>query len=161
MLSSAHLMHLRFSEEELATLIEMVSLATEVANINPQDKQHAGYARFEGLENKILESAKHHGMGSVIEFDQARGKNRVTEAFQQESFFQECLEEFRDASFWEELMIRLAERDVLREVGEAAFLALSDEEKEKLTKPQEKRYWQKFSTKGIGQLHWIEQHEEG
>jgi len=154
-------MHLRLSTEELATLVEMVSLATEVANLNPHDKEHVGFVRFENLESKILESAKHQGMGAMIEFDPKRQKNRVTEAFQREAFYQDCLEEFRDASFWEELMIRLAERDVLREMGEKSYLALSDDEREKITKPLEKRYWNKFSTKGIGQLHWIERHEEG
>ena len=134
-------MHLRLSQEELATLIEMVSLASDVANLNPEDKAHAGYARFEALESKVLESAKHNGMGSVIEFDPARGKNRVTEAFQTESFFQQCLEEFRSQSFWEELMMRLAERDIIREIGEKSYLAMTEKAREEKTKPLEKRYW--------------------
>ena len=154
-------MHLRLSQEELATLIEMVSLASDVANLNPEDKAHAGYARFEALESKVLESAKHNGMGSVIEFDPARGKNRVTEAFQTESFFQQCLEEFRSQSFWEELMMRLAERDIIREIGEKSYLARTEKAREEKTKPLEKRYWGKFVTKGISPLHWIEPHEEG
>ncbi len=32
--SSATTMHLRFTEEELATLVEMISLAAEVASLN-------------------------------------------------------------------------------------------------------------------------------
>ncbi|MGJ8695974.1 MAG: hypothetical protein ACSHYF_06630 [Verrucomicrobiaceae bacterium] len=154
-------MHLRFSDEELATLVEMVSLAADVANMNQTDQDQAGYARFEAVESKILETAKHNGMASVIEFDPARNKNRVTEDFQKDSYFQQCLEEFRNSSFWEELMVRLAERDTIKEIGEPAYLALDDKARQAKTAPLEQRYWAKFISKGITPLHWIEPNGEG
>ena len=55
-------MHLRVSDDELATLVEMVSLATEMAALNPNDGGQAGYARFEEVENKVLEAAKSTGL---------------------------------------------------------------------------------------------------
>ena len=55
-------MHLRVSDNELATLVEMVSLATEMAALNPNDTGQVGYARFEGIENKVLEAAKSTGL---------------------------------------------------------------------------------------------------
>jgi len=154
-------MHLRFTEDELKTLMEMVSLATEIANVNQADTRHEGFTRFEAVENKVLETAKHHGFGDAVEFDETRGKNRVTEAFQKDSFFQQCYEEFRNASFWEELMIRLAERDYMKQVGEMAFLAMKEDDKRAKLEPLEKRYWAKFLSKGIAPLHWIAGHEEG
>jgi len=154
-------MHLRFTEEELATLIEMVSLASEIANINQADQANKGFVRFEAVENKVLESAKHNGFGGVIEFDEMRQKNRVCESFQKDSFFQQCFEEFRNSAFWEELMIRLSERDLAKEIGESAMKALSEPEKRKRTEPMEKKYWQKFQEKGITPLHWIDGYEGG
>lgn len=43
-------MHLRLSDDGLATLVEMVSLATEMAALHPNDTGQAGYARVEGIE---------------------------------------------------------------------------------------------------------------
>lgn len=153
-------MHLRFTDEELATLVEMVSLATEIANMNPNDEGNAGFARFENLENKVLEAAKNTGMAEIIEYDVDRGKNRVTEKFQESSFFQQCFDEFRNVVFWEELMVRLADRDLSRELGEATYLAMDDEERRKRLEPIEKNYWAKFQREGMTPLFWIDHNED-
>ncbi len=153
-------MHLRFTDEELATLVEMVSLATEMANMNPNDEGNAGFARFENIENKVLEAAKNTGMAEIIEYDVDRGKNRVTEEFQEGSFFQQCFDEFRNAVFWEELMVRLADRDLTRELGEATYLAMDEEERRKRLEPIEKNYWVKFQREGMTPLFWIDHNED-
>ncbi len=153
-------MHLRFTDEELATLVEMVSLATEMANMNSEREDRSGFERFEGIENKVLEAAKSTRLAEIIEYDTERGKNRVSEKFQEASFFNKCLEELRNAVFWEELMIRLAERDLVRQVGEKEFLAMSDEVRRKKSEPLEKRYWEKFQKDGMNSLFWIDPNED-
>jgi glutamine cyclotransferase len=153
-------MHLRFTDEELATMVEMVSLATEMANLNPNDEGNAGFARFEAIENKVLEAAKHTGMAEIVEYDLERGKNRVTEKFQESSFFQQCFDEFRNAVFWEELMARLADRDLTQEMGQAAYLALNEEQRQERLEPIEKRYWTKFQNEGMNPLFWIDRNED-
>lgn len=153
-------MHLRFTDEELVTLVEMVSLATEMANMNPNDEGNSGFERFEVIENKVLEAAKHTGLAGIIEYDLERGKNRVTEEFQETSFFQQCFDEFRNSVFWEELMVRLADRDLSSELGEAAYLAMDDDERRKMLEPIEQRYWAKFQTEGMNPLFWIDRNED-
>lgn len=153
-------MHLRFTEKELATLVEMVSLSTEMANLNPNDEGNAGFARFEEIENKVLEAAKNTGLGGIVEYDLEREKNRVTEKFQETAFFQKCFDEFRNAVFWEELMIRLTERDLVREIGKSAYLAMSEEERRRKSEPLEKRYWTKFLKEGVDPLFWIDRNED-
>jgi hypothetical protein len=153
-------MHLRVSDDELATLVEMVSLATEMAALNPNDAGQAGYARFEEVEKKVLEAAKSTGLAGIVEFDMERGKNRVTEKFQENAYFQECFNEVRNAVFWEELMVRLAERDLIREIGPATHEALNEEERRKKAVPLEKRYWEKFQKDGTDLLFWIDRNED-
>ena len=153
-------MHLRVSDDELATLVEMVSLATEMAALNPNDAGQAGYARFEEVENKVLEAAKSTGLAGIVEFDMECGKNRVTEKFQENAYFQECFNEVRNAVFWEELMVRLAERDLVREIGPAAHEALNEEERHKKTVPLENRYWEQFQKDGTDLLFWIDRNED-
>ena len=153
-------MHLRVSDDELATLVEMVSLATEMAALNPNDAGQAGYARFEEVESKALEAAKSTGLAGIVEFDMERGKNRVTEKFQENAYSQECFNEVQNAVFWEELMIRLAERDLIQEIGPAAHEALNEEERRKKTAPLEKRYWEQFKKDGTDLLFWIDRNED-
>lgn len=153
-------MHLQFTDEELATLVEMVSLAAEMANLNPNEEGDGGVARFESIENKVLEAANHTGLSDIIEYDLERQKHRVTEKFQDTAFFQKCFDECRNAIFWEELMIRLTERDLVREVGETAYLAMDDEKRRKKSEPLEKRYWAKFQKEGMNPLFWIDRNED-
>ena len=153
-------MHLRFTDEELATLVEMVSLATEMANLNPNDEGNAGYVRFEGIENKVLEAAKNTSLAEIVEYDVERGKNRVTEKFQENAYFQACFDEVRNAVFWEELMTRLADRDLMREIGLDAYRKLSEEERRTKAGPLEKRYWAKFQKDGTDPLFWIDRNED-
>ena len=153
-------MPLRLSDAGLATLVEMVSLATEMAALNPNDTGQAGYARFEGIENKVLEAAKSTGLAGIVEFDMECGKHRVTEKFQDNAYFQECFHEVRNTVFWEELMIRLAERDLIQEIGPAAHEALDEEERRQKAVPLEKRYWEKFQKDGTDLIFWIDRYED-
>lgn len=142
-------MHLRFTDAELATLVEMVSLAANVASWNQKPGSDDGVSAFEALEDKILERAKHAGMGDVIEFDEEKQRHQVTLEFQQEAFFQECYDEFRNENFWEEMVVRLADRDLMRRIGQAAWSKLSEEERRARTEEIEKRYWEEFTQNGI------------
>ncbi|RYD33485.1 MAG: hypothetical protein EOP85_20745, partial [Verrucomicrobiaceae bacterium] len=70
-------MHLRLSDQELATLVEMVSLAANVASWNQKETANDQVAAFESLESKILEKAGHSGLGDWIEFDEESQRFRV------------------------------------------------------------------------------------
>lgn len=147
-------MHLRFSEDELVTLAEMVTLATEMANYNQQEGSQRDFSRFEAMEEKILSAARRNGVDLPLETDPGSGKPRIADS-ENSSYLQTCLEEIRNSLFWEELMIRLSERDLIREVGAKKWSSLSEDAQEKATKPRERRYWRKFTTEGIESLHWI------
>lgn len=142
-------MHLRFNEDELDTLVEMVSLAAEVASWNERPGSEEGVAAYEALEEKVLEKAKHAGQGTHIAFDEEKQKHHLTPEYQDGSFYQQCYDEFRNEVFWEELVIRLADRDLARAIGMPAWTKLTEEERRAQTQDIEKRYWEEFSKNGI------------
>ncbi|WP_193212309.1 hypothetical protein [Luteolibacter marinus] len=154
-------MHLRFTEEELATLVEMVSLAAEVASWNERPGSEEGVSAYEALEDKVLEKAKHAGLGDQIEFDEEKQRHHLNPEHQEGSFFQQCYDEFRNEVFWEELVIRLADRDLARVIGMSAWQAMSEEDRRAHTRDIEKRYWDEFSKNGIERLAVIFPHQEG
>lgn len=154
-------MHLRFTENEFATLIQMVSLAANVASLNQKPGAEEGVAAFEDLENKILERAQHAGFGEIIEFDEEKQSLRVTPEFEGTSFFQECFDEFREESFWEELVIRLADRELIRSIGLPQWEKLTEPERRARTQEIEKRHWDEFSKNGIDRIAVIYPPGEG
>ena len=148
-------MHLRITEQELATLIDMVSLAAEVASLNRKPGAEARYAAFEELENTILERARLKGFSEIIEFDEETQRYRISGDYLAKSYVQESLDEMRNEIFWEELTLRLAERDVIRKIGLPAWNALDEASRRARTEPIEKHYWGEFTQRGIDNLHLI------
>ena len=145
-------MHLRFSDQELATLVEMVSLAANVASWNQKESADSQIAAYEALEHKILERAGHAGLGGWIEFDEEKQRFQVKPEVEEGWFSHECYDEFRNESFWEELAVRLADRDLSRAIGLAAWEKLSEEDRRARTAAWEKRYWEEFSKCGVDHM---------
>ena len=142
-------MHLRLSDQELATLVEMVSLAANVASWNQKESASDGISIFEELESKILEKAGHSGLGDWIEFDEESQRFRVKQEMEERLFYHECYDEFRNESFWDELAVRMADRDLARAIGFEAWEKLSEEDRRARTTAWEKRYWEEFSQRGV------------
>jgi hypothetical protein len=142
-------MHLRLSDQELATLVEMVSLAANVASWNQKESANDRVAVFEELESKILEKAGHSGLGDWIEFDEESQRFRVKQEMEERLFYHECYDEFRNESFWDELAVRMADRDLARAIGFEAWEKLSEEDRRARTAAWEKRYWEEFSKHGV------------
>ncbi len=145
-------MHIRLTEQELSTLVEMLSLAVNVASWNQKESADAKLSEYEEFESKILEKAAHHGLGNLIEFDEESRRFRVKKELEEKMFYFECYEEFRNESFWDELCVRLADRDLMKSIGPEAWEALSEEERRARTVSWEKRYWQEFSKNGIDRV---------
>lgn len=154
-------MHLRLSVDELATLIDMVSLAAEVSSLNQKPGTEEHLASFESLEDKILEKAKTQGFDNIIEIDPERDKHRITTDYQSNSYIQDCIDEMRNEIFWDELSFRLAERDIIKRLGEPSYLQLSEEKQVELIEPLQRSYWAQFSRRGLNDIHLVSPREEG
>jgi len=154
-------MHLRLSDQELATLVEMVSLAANVASWNQKESASDRISEFEDLESKILEKAGHSGLGDWIEFDEETQRFRVKEEMEERLFYHECYDEFRNESFWDELAVRMADRDLARAIGIEAWEKLTEEHRRARTAAWEKRYWEEFSKHGVDRVAVITPPGEG
>ena len=154
-------MHLRLSDQELATLVEMVSLAANVASWNQKEEANDQVAAFETLESKILEKAGHSGLGDWIEFDEESQRFRVRQEKEEQLFYHECYDEFRNESFWDELAVRLSDRDLARAIGFKEWEKMTEEERRAKTAAWEKRYWEEFSKRGVDRVMLINPPGEG
>ena len=154
-------MHLRLSDQELATLVEMVSLAANVESWNQKESANYQVAAFENLESKIPEKAGHSGLAHWIEFDEESQRFRVKAEKEETLFYHECYEEFRNESFWDELAVRMSDRDLARAIGFKEWEKLTEEELRARTAAWEKRYWDEFSKRGVERVVVVSPPNEG
>ncbi|MEJ6571861.1 MAG: hypothetical protein QNL01_01560 [Akkermansiaceae bacterium] len=154
-------MHLRFTDEELVTLSEMLTLACWATFWNHKPGSDEGVARFDDMLEKILTRLQHNGQGNEVENDPDRQRLRLKKEKEENSFYAQCYDEMRGETFWEELVARMAERELNKKYTEAQLNALSEEERKKIAEPVTKKYWEEFSRNGITNLHVVAKREEG
>ena len=100
-------------------------------------------------------------MADWIEFDEETQRFRVRAEKEERLFYHECYEEFRNESFWDELAVRLADRDLARAIGFKEWEKLSEEDRRARTVAWEKRYWEEFTKRGIERVVVMTPPQEG
>ncbi|BDS05507.1 hypothetical protein NT6N_05470 [Oceaniferula spumae] len=152
---------MRFTDEELLTLSEMLTLACWATFWNHKPGADEGVARYDDLLEKILTRLQHNGQGSEVEHDAERQRLRLRKDKEEKSFYAQCYDEMRNETFWEELVARMAERELVKKFGDRHLNSLSDEERKRISEPVSKKYWEEFSRNGIKNLHIVVQREQG
>ena len=120
-------------------------------------KQTPAYARTEQNQKKAIVTREK----LKIEFDEENQRFRVKPEVEEGLFYHECYDEFRNESFWEELAVRLADRDLVRAIGMQTWEKLTEEERRARTGAWEKRYWEEFSKHGVEHVVVIAPQGEG
>jgi hypothetical protein len=154
-------MHLRFTDDELSTLSEMLTLACWATFWNHKPGADEGVARFDDMLEKILSRMQHHGLGGEVENDPERQRLRLRKDKEESSFYAQCYDEMRSETFWEELVVRMADRELNKRHGKAVLEAMSEAERNTLAEPITKRYWQEFTNQGLDNLHVISRQNAG
>ncbi|GAA5496567.1 hypothetical protein SAMN02745181_0842 [Rubritalea squalenifaciens DSM 18772] len=154
-------MQMRFTDEEMLTLAEMLSLACWVSSFNQLPGSDFNAERYEAMLDRVLERLSQLGMGKLIEHDPNSDRPRLTKEFEEKSYAFQSYDEMRNATFWEDLMIRLAERDMIRIHGAKKWKSLGEEERRELARSKEERYWTELRTNGFKNIHLLAPKNEG
>lgn len=154
-------MHMRFTDDELLTLAEMLTLACWATFWNHKPGADEGVARYDAMLEKILSRLQHNGQGQHVEADPERQRLQLRKDLEDATFHAQCYDEMRNEVFWEELAARLAERELGKRHGVEKTRRLPEEERKKLAGPLMKRYWDEFSKNGIANLHVIARSGDG
>jgi F0F1-type ATP synthase gamma subunit len=149
------MLNLRFSESEIEPLMELIALATLIAEWNQQPHFKTKTADMQMVGQKILEHLYHAGYTNLVAYDSTEQLYHAADVSESKSCAASCFDEFRQESFWEELVIRLADRELIQRIGFDAWNRLSEETRREKTVGIEKRYWREFEAHGIDHLHLI------
>ena len=144
-------MQIELSEAEYRTLLGVLKIADWVLFAHRSD-QPSDRKEYHDFEQKIFGYAEAFGFGNLIEYVEKHQEYFPTPEHEENSPVQPFIDEFENHTFWNELVDRLATRDVLRELGEEKVQAMDPRERFMTHQDYEQKYDEEFEEHGIERL---------
>ncbi|MGE5174551.1 MAG: hypothetical protein ACM3MD_12065 [Betaproteobacteria bacterium] len=149
-------MNVEITKEEYLDLLDLLHIASWVL-VAHKTEEDPRTKKYDKIIQKFYALAEEMGSGNLIEHDSDAGKYYPTREFEERSKTMDFIDEFVGHAFWDELIIRLAERDAARQVGGYEQLnLLSHEDRHALEDPAGERYIEEFNENGIDRLEIVE-----
>lgn len=129
-------MKINFTKKEYRSLLEVIQIADWVLHAHDNEPRKDTQS-IENVFQKILAHADEMDCGDLVELETESGEYYLSHDFESASDAEQFIQEFENNTFWEELISRLSERDVLKNAKatdladielKARFSALSDAE---------------------------------
>ena len=142
-------MKIEFTREEYKCLLDMIYIAEWILNAHKvgDDPRTKEYGK---LEQKVYSYAKEMGFEDLIEYVVDHGQYFPTKVYEDAGSATKFVDEFEDETFWDELINRLAERDLIKQLGGTENLSkLSFEERIERILELEKKYSSEFEKNGL------------
>jgi hypothetical protein len=149
-------MKIDFTKAEYRDLIDMVYIAEWIMNAH-QIKDDPRTKRYRKLEQKILSFAENMGFSHLVEYAPEHDKYFPTRMFEEASSAHGFIDDYDNDTFWEELINRLAERDlIIQEGGLSSMLRLSVEERLEKQFRLEEKYAVEFEENGLENVRIVQ-----
>lgn len=145
------MVQIEFTEKEYRELCEVYYLAEWMVNaykVPPEEPTDT----YGGLGQKIYGAAARVGCGDLVEYDAKSREFNPSQTL--EDTCEEPIRESESNVFWDELMVRMAERDVDRESA-GGLNALTDEDRFTAIGEKEEMYDNEFCMNGISRLEIV------
>jgi hypothetical protein len=142
-------MKLELTKTELERLLEIAYLGEEVLNGHRHEAGRS--AAHDEVFEKIHALAEEEGCGYLVDRDED-GSSKPSQAMETRLEAAGWLQDYDDCVFWDELAIRLAERDLRAEIGTHAFDALPHHERHERVDALAEGYDKEFDERGVERL---------
>jgi len=139
-------MQLELTKSELERLLEIAYLGEEVLNGHRPEGERS--AAHDAVLEKIHVLAEEEGLGFLVDRD-ADGETKPSMALETRLDAAGYLDDYDDFVFWDELAMRLAERDLREEIGTHAFDAMPAGERRERLDVMAHEYDHEFDRRGI------------
>jgi hypothetical protein len=132
------------SKKYLKELVRHVFIGNWVLNATKEDRDE----EIDNFMDTILSMAKNYNI--ISEIDNKLGRYFLNQ--EKENEYLNDIHEYEDEFFWDELIERLAERDVEKKYGEIALYKMDGLEKMNAIGNEEEKYRVEFEENGIDNL---------
>lgn len=153
-------MKIDFTRDEYLTLLTAMQVAEWVLHAHHVEEPPETQA-FRDLEQKLFALAETFGCAELVEYVEDEARFYPSAAFDEASPAMDFVEDYENDSFWNELLERLVERDLLRQLGEKTVDALDPEEREIREEPYRRVYGEEFAAHGVDRLEILDQQYMG
>ncbi len=147
---------LDLTEAEMRDAAEMAALMLSVlGQVQPELKDPRCDA-WHRLCVAMLKAA--HGVPAIakdMELNPDCGYWFFKRPYIDEAFYSDVLDEYRDTTFWAELVSRAAEQCLVENLGQERADALSDEERARRLSSMEKALWNEVTRHGLDRMMFL------
>ena len=149
-------MNIDISKEEYRSLLDVLQMAEWVMHAHEEEKDPLTEP-YDKVIQKFYALAKDMGQDHMVEYDPKLQEYFLSLEFEDTSPSREFITEFTNETFWDELIHRLADRDIARKIGGYEQLdALSMTERFAHEGPILSKYAQEFDDNGLERLEIVE-----
>jgi hypothetical protein len=147
-------MQIEFTKEQFFTLMKTVYLGNWMANAQRTGAEDdPRKAEYEQLEDYVFSKAKEFGFGEYVDDEGVIGNRAYpTRLFEESTGVDELLEEYDGETFWDEIIDRLGERDLLRRYTPEALSQMSTDEKVEKLFIERDKWGEEFEKHGVERL---------
>ena len=142
--------NITFEKEGIGMLLKLLYSGSYIIEAEDEEKDKL----INGLIQKVLLAAKQNKAYRGIEYNQEINEYELTE--EAEERLHDNFDEFVEETFWEELLFRLGQRDIVKEIGEKEYRSMTEEELEEKHEEAEEKYREEFDKNGIKNLGIVE-----
>jgi len=139
-------MTLTFDNAQFENLMKLAYLGNWIINANRTEI----FEEYEQVLQIILSHAAEAGFAASVERDE--GSNEYYPSGEFEDYLQSFVGEYDEENFWDELVERLAERDIEEKYDTAKIEAMPATSRIELWEKFEERYLAEFEKNGLSRL---------
>lgn len=144
-------MKINFTKKEYQVLLNMLYVTDWVLHAHSEQKEDET-KQYKEFEQKILNLSAEFGMESLVECKAKSDEKFLNKVFSTKSEMIKFIENFENATFWEELIERLARRDFIKKYGEDVILQMPMNERFEKEMLFHQEYHKEFGDNGLNNL---------
>ncbi len=147
---------LELTETEMRDLAEVCAMALTVLGQAMPDGRNPRADAWQKLLVELIKAGRTvPSIARDMELNPDCGYWFFKRPYIENAFYSDVLDEYRDSTFWEELVTRLAARSLTEIYGQDAVEGMSPEERASRVAAMEKTLWQEVSHYGVDRLMFM------